>query len=79
MPTLPMDRGTTGNFGPGIIAGNITLNGVGAGYSVAIGALPAIVGIAAPGQPVVFAINNQRVRVSNTTPPPGPINLWITY
>jgi hypothetical protein len=41
--------------------------------------MPAINGVAAAGNPVVFAINNQRVSVSNTTMPPGPVNLWIIY
>ena len=79
MPNIPLDRGHTGNFGVGIVHGSLTLNGVGAGYSVSIGAMPAINGVAAAGNPVVFAINNQRVSVSNTTMPFGPVNLWIIY
>jgi hypothetical protein len=79
MPTIPIQRGATANFGANIVHNNITLNGVGAGYSVTIGPMPAVIGVAAPGVPIVFAVNNQAVSVTNTTPPPGPTNLQITY
>ena len=57
----------------------ITLNGVGANYSIAIGGGAPIVGVAAVGHPVVYPINRATVHLTNTTAAPGPSNLMVTW
>jgi hypothetical protein len=79
VPVQSLDRGHVMNLGAGIVAGNITLNGVAANYSVTIGANPPAIGVAQAGHPVVFPVNNLAVSVTNTTPPPGPPNLNVTW
>lgn len=78
MPNQVLQRGAIANLGAGQ-AQNLVLNGVGAGYSVTIGPGPAVIGVAAPGVPVNFAVNRLTVSVSNTTPPPGPANLTLSW
>lgn len=78
MPNQILDRGFVANLGTGQVQ-NLTLNGVGASYSVTIGPGPANVGIAQPGVPVQFAVNRLAVTVVNTTAPPGPPNLTISW
>ena len=79
MPNQVLARGFTANRGAHIVPGNLTLVGVGANYSVAIGAGAPIVGVAAVGVPVVFAVNGATVRVANTTPVAGAPNLTISW
>jgi hypothetical protein len=67
------------NLGAGIVPGNITLNGVGANYSIAIGGGAPIVGVAAVGHPVVYPINLATVHLTNTTAAAGPSNLMVTW
>lgn len=78
MPNQPLQRGAIANLGAGQVQ-NLTLNGVGAGFSVTIGPGPAVIGVAAPGVPQNFVVNRLPVQVMNTTPPPGPTNLTISW
>lgn len=79
MATQTLSPGQTANFGNNIIKGSLTLTGVGTGYSVAIGGMPAIVGTAKPDVPVILPINNQAVSVSNTTASTRDFPLRLTY
>ena len=79
MPNQTLPRGHTANLGAGVAAGNFTLNGVAANYSITIGAGPPVVGVAAVGVPVIYGVHGQTVSVTNTTPGPGPTNLTISW
>lgn len=79
MPNQVLPRGFAANLGAGVVPGNITLNGVGANYSVVIAGGAAIVGVAAVGVPVVLGVHGMPVTVTNTSPPPGPPNLTIVW
>lgn len=79
MPKQNVDRGHTINLGARIVHTAITLNGDGAPYSITICPGPAVVGTAAPGNPVVYPVNNLAVSLTNTTAPPGAPNLQVTW
>lgn len=79
MPKQNLDRGLTMNLGANVVHTTITLNGVGAAYSITIGPGPAVAGVAAPGTPVVYPVNNLAVSLTNTTAAPGPPNLQVTW
>jgi len=79
MPNQILDRGQTANIGSNVIHGDLNVIGVGAHYTIAIGAAPATAHVIAPGHVDVYAINNQSVSVVNTTGPGGPPNMRISW
>jgi hypothetical protein len=78
LPNQTLDRGQTARFGAGLVD-ELTLNGVGADYTVTINNGAPQVGVAAPGRPVRFNVNGSPVAVENSTPGPGPVNLTISW
>lgn len=79
MPNIPLGRGLTANLGAGQVPTTLILNGVAASYNIQIGAGPVMHGVAQAGQPVIYPVNGLAVTITNTTPAPGAVNLWISW
>lgn len=79
MPVQPVPRGQTANLGAHVVNGNLNVIGVGTPYTISINGGPPVARVAAAGVPDIYPINGASVSVTNTTPPPGPDNLNISW